>query len=90
MNIFKSLLMFYFIIKQKRNGIEQCLLPGCVDGGVGGITPPIFSHLPESWSRVSHAAREWVASLLERSGSYLGTILNYCSNNAKVIRRAAF
>ena len=24
----------------------------------GGVTPPIFSNLPERWSKVSHAARE--------------------------------
>jgi len=27
-------------------------------GGVGGVKPPMFSILPESWSKVSHAARE--------------------------------
>ena len=34
-----------------------------MDGGVGGMTSPIFSNLPESWSKVSHAARELVTSL---------------------------
>ena len=27
------------------------------------MTPPIFSHLPESWLEVSHAAREFFVAM---------------------------
>ena len=41
-----------------------CVCPhqGCADGG---ITPPIFSKLPEGWSKVSHAARELAKKLCD-------------------------
>ena len=32
--------------------------PGMCEWGRGGVTPLIFSNLPDSWSIVSHAVRE--------------------------------
>ena len=38
----------------QQNAVNQ----GCTDGGI--MSPPIFSKLQESWSKVSHAARGMV------------------------------
>ena len=36
---------------------------GMCEWGIGGMAPLIFSNLPESWSKVSHAGRELATAL---------------------------
>jgi len=46
-------------MKWKRTFIATTHYQGCVNGGRAcGRRPPIFSNLQESWSKVSHAAKE--------------------------------
>ena len=46
-----------------------------MDGGHGGVLPPIFSNVPEIWPKVSHAARELVTACSV-------TCLFFSSNNS--------
>ena len=34
----------------------------CANGGLQGVMPPLFSKLPENWSKVSNTASEWATA----------------------------